>query len=67
MGRTVDLDDLVSAAEIAERFGVRRPQVVHDWVRRHEGFPEPVYRRDRVRLWLWPEVAAWGKTTGRLA
>jgi hypothetical protein len=66
MGRKVDLDDLVGAAEIAQRFGVRRPQVVHDWVRRHADFPAPVYRSDRVRLWLWPEVARWGQSTGRL-
>lgn len=66
VGQKVDLDDLVDAAEIARRFGVQRPQVVHDWRRRHPDFPEPVYRTVKIRLWLWPEVAAWGRESGRL-
>ena len=66
MGRKVDLDDLVDTSEIARRLGVGRPQVVHDWRRRHADFPQPVLRIANVHLWLWPEVAAWARTTGRL-
>jgi transposase-like protein len=66
MGRTVDLDDLVDASEIARRFGVQRHSVVHDWRRRHDDFPKPVFATTRTRLWLWPEVKAWGHSTGRL-
>jgi len=65
MGRQVDLDDLVDATEIARRLGVSRPQVVHDWRRRHPEFPDPVLRIANVHVWLWPDVAKWAKSTGR--
>jgi hypothetical protein len=42
MGRKIDVDDLIGAQEIADRLGVSRPQVVHQWVRRDLGFPKPV-------------------------
>ena len=64
--RLVDLDDLVDAAGIAQRLGAQRPSVVYDWRRRHPDFPQPVFLTKGVRLWLWSEVAAWAKSTGRL-
>ena len=66
MGRKVDLDELVGTVEIAARLGVKRPQVVHDWRRRYPEFPQPVRRFGQYDVWLWPEVAAWAKQTGRL-
>jgi predicted DNA-binding transcriptional regulator AlpA len=66
VGRKVDLDQLVGANEIAERLNVKRPQVVHDWRRRHAEFPAPVIERSKTLLWLWPEVEAWAERTGRL-
>lgn len=66
MGRKVDLDDLVDAVEIARRLSVKRPQVVHDWRRRHDDFPLPVLHIANVHIWLWPDVQAWAKATGRL-
>jgi hypothetical protein len=65
MGRKVDLDNLVDASTIAARLGVGRPQVVHDWRRRHPDFPQPVLRLANVHIWLWPEVERWARTTGR--
>jgi len=65
MGRKVDVDDLVDATEIARRFGVARQSVVHDWRRRHADFPSPVFTSTRTRLWAWPDVRSWGKSTGR--
>ena len=67
MGRKVDVDELVGAAEIARRLGSSRPQVVHAWRRRHDDFPEPVATIDKVLVWHWPDVEAWAKATGRLA
>lgn len=61
----MDVEDLVGTAEIAERLGVKRPQVVHDWMRRHEGFPEPVATLSNIRVWAWPDVERWAKATGR--
>lgn len=65
MGRKVDVDLLVGATEIAERLGVARPQVVHDWRRRHADFPQPLTVVSRVGLWYWPEVERWARATGR--
>ena len=66
VGRKVDLDDLVGTVEIAERLGVKRPGVIHDWRRRYEDFPQPVTTLSNVLVWLWPDVAAWARRTGRL-
>ena len=66
MGRRVDADELVGAAEIAARLGVKRLQVVHDWRRRHSGFPRPVATVSRTLIWYWPDVRRWAANTGRL-
>lgn len=66
MGRKVDADDLVGTQEIADRLGVARSSVVHDWLRRYPAFPEPVAYVGRQRLWVWPDVAAWAERTERL-
>jgi predicted DNA-binding transcriptional regulator AlpA len=66
MGRRVDVDQLVGTTEIAARLGVQRPQVVHDWRRRHPEFPKPVAVVSRVGLWFWPDVEKWARATGRL-
>lgn len=66
MGRKLDVDLLVGTAEIADRLGVARPQVVHDWRRRHADFPQPVAVVSRVGLWYWPEIERWARATGRL-
>lgn len=61
------MDQLVGAAEIAERIGVKRPQVVHDWRRRYADFPEPVAQLRQALVWAWPDVQAWARRTGRLS
>lgn len=66
MGRQVDSEDLVSAVEIAQRLGGRRPQVVYDWRRRHADFPAPLTKVGAVHVWNWPDVEAWARKTGRL-
>lgn len=67
MERQEVLDQLVGAAEIAERLGVKRTSVVHDWRRRHPEFPEPVLQLRMGNLWWWPDAKRWALTTGRLA
>ena len=66
MGRRVDVDQLVGTTEIAARLDVQRPQVVHDWRRRHPDFPEAVTVVSRVGLWVWSDVERWARATGRL-
>lgn len=66
VGRRVDVDDLVGAAEIAERLGLANAQLVHVWRRRHDDFPHPVRELKRAHVWAWPDVEKWAKATGRL-
>ena len=65
MGRKVDVDDLIGAHEIAQRLGVARPQVIHEWRRRHRDFPEPVATLKTALIWDWTEVNRWAVATGR--
>ena len=60
------MEQMVGTAEIAQRLGVKRPQVVHDWRRRYSDFPAPVARLSQVWVWYWPEVERWGTAHGRL-
>lgn len=66
MGRKLDVDDLVGAAEIAERLGLAQVQTVHTWRRRYEDFPEPVAQLRQALIWSWQDIEAWARGTGRL-
>lgn len=61
----MDVDDLVGAAEIAERLGVKRPQVIHEWRRRHSDFPTPIAHLKTALIWDWREVDLWARNSGR--
>jgi hypothetical protein len=65
MGRKLDADDLVGAAEIAERLGLAQVQTVHTWRRRYEDFPEPVARLKQALIWSWSDVELWARASGR--
>jgi len=65
MGRRVDVEQLVGAAEIAERLGVANSQVIHVWRGRHPDFPEPITKLKTAMIWYWPDVERWAITTGR--
>jgi predicted DNA-binding transcriptional regulator AlpA len=67
VGKKVDVDDLVGAHEIAQRIGVARPQVIHEWRRRHSDFPEPIATLKTALIWDWVEVQRWAAMTGRLS
>jgi len=60
------VQDLVGATEIAHRLGVKRPQVVYDWTRRHADFSQPIARLATAMIWSWPDVQKWARKTGRL-
>lgn len=66
MSRKVDVDDLVGAAEIAERLGLAQAQTVHLWRRRYEDFPPPVAALRQALIWSWTDVSEWARSTGRL-
>lgn len=60
--RRVEPDDLVTAAEIAERLGRSRESVrlLIAGERGAGDFPSPVsHARQRNRLWRWSEVSRW--------
>ena len=65
MGRSIDLDDLVDAPEIARRVGLKGPQAVHNWRSRYEDFPAPVAVFGKAVLWDWQEVERWLEESGR--
>jgi len=67
MGRRVDVSQLVGAHEIAARLGVRHPQTIHSWRRRHSEFPKPVAKLAQAMVWHWPDVERWARRTGRIA
>jgi hypothetical protein len=66
VGRPLDSDDLVGAAEIARKLNRRSRQSVADWRRRDPSFPQPVAELDMGNVWAWPDVEAWARVTGRL-
>lgn len=59
------MDQLVGAAEIADRLGLSHAQSVHNLRRRHPAFPEPVATLRTAMVWAWPDVEAWARATGR--
>mgnify|MGYP006275728747 CR=1 FL=1 len=66
MGRKVDVEDLVGAHEIAQRLGVARPQVIHEWRRRHRDFPVPIAALKTALIWDWADIKSWARKTGRI-
>lgn len=67
MGRKVDLDDLIDAAEVARMLGLSHRNSVRIYRARYADFPEPVVNlgSGRCLLWLRSEVEAWARATGR--
>ncbi len=69
MGRRVDVEQLVGASDIAQRFGMPRTQDVHTLRRRDPAFPEPIRILGSgpsrgIHVWYWPDIAAWAKKKG---
>jgi hypothetical protein len=67
VSKQVNVEDLVGAAEIADRLGLAQSQTVHSWRRRYEDFPEPIAQLRTALIWSWPDVECWAKRTGRIA
>jgi hypothetical protein len=67
MGAAFDVDQLVGAAEIADRLGLQSTSVIHDWRQRHSDFPQPVLTLRMGLLWHWPAIERWARKTGRLS
>lgn len=61
MGRTVDLDDLLDAAAVAELLGLGNARSVSTYRGRDEAFPSPVLKSSggRCQFWLRADIEAW--------
>lgn len=61
VGRRVDLDDLIDAAEVASILGLARANSVYVYRERYSDMPRPVLDRGsrQAKLWLRSEVTAW--------
>lgn len=66
MGKRVDLDDLIDAAEVAEILGLARANSVYVYQARYSDMPRPVLDRGprQAKLWLRSEVEAWNRGRG---
>jgi hypothetical protein len=65
VGKKIDVDYLVGAAEIADRLNLKRPHLIHDWRRRYPEFPQPLLELKGILLWDWRDVENWAKLTDR--
>lgn len=63
MGRTIDVEDLLSAAEVAELLGLSMRQVVSTYARRYDSFPTPavVKSNGHTKLWIREDVEEWNR------
>lgn len=63
MNPKVDLEDLVTGAEIGRRLEIST-QRAHQ-LAAIDGFPDPLGRVGNYVVWRWADVKAWAKRTGR--
>jgi len=61
----VDISDLVSAVEVAERLGLPRSQIVHGWARRYSDLPKPIAELAIGKIWVWPDIENWALAENR--
>ena len=63
MGRTVDLDDILDAAAVAEIVGIGTGRSVSTYRTRYDDFPAPILSSNsgRCQFWLRQDVEAWHK------
>ena len=63
MGRRVDVDDLLTSAEVASLVGLSHRESVMTYLRRYPEFPQPIIDKTggRVRLWLRQDVEDWAR------
>ena len=66
MGKKVDVDNLIDAAEVARLAGFNSPTAVSVYLSRGV-LPPPVIDRgaNRVRLWLRQDIEKWVKSRGK--
>jgi len=63
VGKRVDPDDLIGAAEVQAILRLSHPSSVTTYLRRYADFPKPVVdlSGSRVRLWQRQDIVRWQK------
>lgn len=63
MGRRIDVDDLIDAADVAAILGLAYPNSVYSYLTRYPEMPRPVVDRGprRAKLWLRSDMEAWAR------
>ena len=56
-------DQLVTASDIAIRYGVSEPRV-NNWKRRNDDYPVPVFSRNKRNIWILSEIEDWVSAKG---
>ena len=59
MGRKVDVDDIIGAAEVAEILGLSHSESVGTYGRRYRDFPEPMKVLKGSKIWSRAAVEGW--------
>jgi predicted DNA-binding transcriptional regulator AlpA len=64
VGKKVDSDDLIGAADVAVILRLSHPSSVTTYLRRYADFPRPVVdlSGSRVRLWRRQDIERWHRT-----
>jgi len=67
VGRRVDVDDLLNAAEVAEIIGLSHSNSVTTYLRRYADFPRPIVEKSdgKIRLWLLSDIITWRQDRSR--
>ncbi|MBV9838191.1 MAG: hypothetical protein JO156_08730 [Solirubrobacterales bacterium] len=67
MSRKVAIDDLIDARGVAELLGLAHYNTVSVYQHRYADMPRPVLDlgKDRIKLWLRPEMERWAAERGR--
>lgn len=61
MGRQVDVEELIGAAEVQSILRLSHPSSVTTYLRRYDDFPKPAVdlSASRVRLWVRQDIIDW--------
>jgi hypothetical protein len=67
VGRKVDIDHLIDARGVAELLSLAHYNTVSVYQHRYPDMPRPALDlgKDRIKLWLRPEIEAWAEERSR--
>jgi hypothetical protein len=61
MGRQIDVEELIAAAEVQAILRLSHPSSVSTYLNRYEDFPRPAVdlSSSRIRLWVRQDILSW--------